>query len=58
MSNHENSTALLMEVPLLLEAMILELELRGCENHHPIVSKAKAMQNKIKQLNNNANSIN
>ena len=51
MSNKENSNELLLsEMTLLLEAMILELELRGCENYHPIVNQAKQMQNKIKLL--------
>ena len=53
MSIQENTTvqltAKLTEVSDLLEDMIVELELRGCQSHHELIKRAITMQ---KQLNN------
>lgn len=47
------ATKLLAETSQLLEDMILELELRGCEAHHELVKRAVAMQAKIETLKEN-----
>lgn len=46
----EQLTAKLAEVSELLESMIVELELRGCEKHHELVKRAVAMQKQLKEL--------
>ena len=43
-------TAKLAEVPELLECMIVELEIRGCEKHHELVKRALLMQKQIEEL--------
>lgn len=44
------SKLVLSEVTQLLDEMILELELRGCENHDEIIKKAFNTQDKVKTL--------
>lgn len=51
MSTKDNTTPLLLtEIEELLDAMILELELRGCQAHHELVKRALKMQNRINKL--------
>ena len=54
MNVQEKTTAQLTVTPdelsELLESMIVELELRGCEKHHELVKRALAMQKKLKEL--------
>lgn len=50
--NSENKLVL-SEVTQLIDEMILELELRGCENHDEIIKKAFNTQNKVKTLISN-----
>ncbi len=51
MSIQGNTTApLLAEVSELLDAMILELELRGCEANHKLVKRALIIQKQLKDL--------
>ena len=49
-NNDKNTAALQSEISELLEAMILELELRGCEMHDDIIKRALAMQKKVAYL--------
>ncbi|HEY5715505.1 MAG TPA: hypothetical protein VIS54_03770 [Psychromonas sp.] len=42
--------AKLTEVSELLEDMIVELELRGCQAHHELVKRALIMQKQLKNL--------
>ncbi|MCW8994348.1 MAG: hypothetical protein OQK77_00895 [Psychromonas sp.] len=46
-------TAKLTEVSELLENMIVELELRGCEKHDEIIKRAVLMQKQLKELQGN-----
>lgn len=48
MSVQEKTTAQL--VSELLEDMIVELELRGCEKHDEIIKRALFMQKQLKEL--------
>jgi len=54
MSAQERNTtqlaAKLAEVPELLECMILELKLRGLENHDDLIKRALLMEKQIKEL--------
>jgi hypothetical protein len=43
-------TAKITEVSALLEEMIVELELRGCEKNHELVKRALAMKKQFKEL--------
>jgi hypothetical protein len=42
------------EISALLEAMIVELELRGCEKHDKLIKRAMLMQKQLKELQENA----
>lgn len=43
-------TAKLSELSELLEDMIVELELRGCQSHHELIKRAIAMQKQLKNF--------
>jgi|GEM_PF-3300801 len=46
-------TAKLTEISELLEDMIVELEIRGCEKHHELVKRALLMQQQLEKLQEN-----
>ncbi|WP_372882430.1 hypothetical protein [Psychromonas sp.] len=46
-------TAKISEVSELLEDMIVELELRGCQSHHELIKRAIAMQKQLKNFPQN-----
>lgn len=57
MSNQDNTTvqltAKMTEISELLEDMIVELELRGCQSHHELIKRAITMQKQLKSFPQN-----